>query len=129
MSTIADNTADTLHFVGGRVHDVTSSIPANLLPSGVEWPTDLVDRVTDDLADGLECARRCDRARNNGRRGCRDTGRGCRWALRATPSGARRWRCGWSGRRDRLVRSTSADADTAAVVPRAANGAGAVDAA
>ena len=129
MSTIADNTADTLHSVGDRVHDVTSSMPANLLPSGVEWPTDLVDRVTDDLADGLGAlgdaiGPATTVAVDAGTRAAVAGGRSVRRHPVLVAGGVVGLVAAivWFARRRRT-------ADTAAVVPRAANGAGAVDAA
>ena len=53
MSTIYESTVDTLREVGERLsHD----LPKNL-PSSVEWPDDLVDRVTDDLSGGFDVVR------------------------------------------------------------------------
>ena len=45
MSTIYENAVDAVRETGGRL--------ARELPSGVEWPDDLVDRVADELAHGF----------------------------------------------------------------------------
>jgi len=46
MSTIYENAVDTVRETGGRL--------ARELPSGVEWPDDLVDRVADELTHGFD---------------------------------------------------------------------------
>ena len=49
MSTIYENAVDTVRETGGRL--------ARELPSGVEWPDDLVDRVADELTHGFDALR------------------------------------------------------------------------
>ena len=46
MSTIYETAIDTVRETGGRL--------ARELPSGVEWPDDLVDRVADELTHGFD---------------------------------------------------------------------------
>ena len=46
MSTIYETAIDTVRETGGRL--------ARELPSGVEWPDDLVDRVADEITHGFD---------------------------------------------------------------------------
>jgi hypothetical protein len=55
MSTAYENAIDTVRETSGRLaRDLPTSLPSGIMPSGVEWPDDLADRVAGELVHGFD---------------------------------------------------------------------------
>ncbi len=56
MSTTYENAVDALREAGGRLaHELPAKLPS--VPSNIDWPDGLVERVTDDFSVGLDAVR------------------------------------------------------------------------
>ena len=55
MSTVYENAIEAVRETSGRlVRELPANLPAGIVPSGIEWPDDLADRVTDELVHGFD---------------------------------------------------------------------------
>ncbi len=55
MSTVYENAIEAVRETGGRLaRELPTNLPSGIMPSGVEWPDDLAERVTDELVHGFE---------------------------------------------------------------------------
>lgn len=55
MSTVYENAIEAVLESGGRLaRELPTHLPSGIVPSGVEWPDDLAERVTGELVHGFE---------------------------------------------------------------------------
>ncbi len=55
MSTVYENAIDTVRETSERLaRELPTNLPSGIVPSGVQWPDDLADRVTDELMHGFD---------------------------------------------------------------------------
>lgn len=55
MSTVYENAIDAVRETGGRLaRELPTNLPSSIVPSGIDWPDDLADRVAGELVHGFE---------------------------------------------------------------------------